>query len=173
MSSHLMIDIETLSVAPAATILTIAAQSFDPFSSGHYDRHFYTRVALEGQENREISEETINWWADQGEAKTEAFAEDNRISLRDALEQLSKIIWQHDFVWSKGSFDFVIIEHALAQLGMPVPWKFYRVRDMRTVLSLWPDCPRPAVSHHALSDCRVQIEQVQATLRHLGVTSIT
>ena len=167
-----MIDLETLSAAPDATILTIAAQSFDPFSRGHYDRQFYARIIIEDQVDRAISDDTLDWWASQGEAMTEAFAPEDRITLRDALEKLSKMIWQHEFVWSKGSFDFVIIENALTQLGMPVPWKFYRVRDARTVLSMWPDCPRPKISHHALEDCRNQIEQVQATFRHLGVTAI-
>jgi hypothetical protein len=50
--SSLMIDIEGLATGPDATILTIAAQSFDPFGTGYYDRCYYARITLESQENR-------------------------------------------------------------------------------------------------------------------------
>jgi hypothetical protein len=46
---HLMIDLEGLATGPDTTILTIAAQAFDPFGTGHYDRHYYARVTLESQ----------------------------------------------------------------------------------------------------------------------------
>ena len=45
-----MIDIEGLGTGPDAAILTIAAQSFDPFGTGYYDRQYYARITLESQE---------------------------------------------------------------------------------------------------------------------------
>ena len=75
MSSHIMIDIEGLATTPDTTILTIAAQSFDPFGKGYFeDRSFYTRVTLESQEDRAINDETLEWWSTQGAAMDEAFA---------------------------------------------------------------------------------------------------
>ena len=53
-----MIDIEGLGTGPDATILTIAAQSFDPFGTGHYDRCYYARITLESQTNRTIQQDT-------------------------------------------------------------------------------------------------------------------
>jgi exodeoxyribonuclease VIII len=75
MSSHLMIDIEGLGTGPDAAILTIAAQSFDPFGTGHYDRHYYARITLESQENRRIQDDTLAWWATQPEAQAEPEAQ--------------------------------------------------------------------------------------------------
>lgn len=171
--SHIMVDLETLGVAPDGVILTVAAQSFDPFSDQVYDRSYYARIDLDSQPNRTITDSTVEWWAQFPEAAEEAFHEDNRLPIKQVLEELNSLLWKHEFVWSKGAFDFTILEHAFKEQGMPVPWKFWRVRDVRTVMSLWPDCPKPAVAHHALDDCKNQIKQLQQTLRHLGVTSIT
>jgi hypothetical protein len=173
MSSHLMIDIEGLGTGPDAAILTIAAQSFDPFGTGYYDRHYYARVTLESQENRRIQDDTLAWWATQPEAQNEAFAEDNRVPLDQALDELYKLAWQHDYIWAQGpTYDINILEHAYKSYNKTQPWQFYRIRDSRTVLSLWPGRPVPPTSHHALEDTRKQINILQQTLKHLDVKEL-
>ena len=174
MSSHLMIDIEGLATTPDTTILTIAAQSFDPFGTGYFEnRSFYTRVTLESQEDRAINDETLEWWATQGAAMDEAFKEEGRVPLTEALEGLYKLAWTHDYIWAQGpTYDINILEHAYRSKEMKQPWQFYKVRDCRTVISLWPDCPKPETAHHALTDCRVQIDRLQQTLKHLNIKSI-
>ena len=169
-----MIDIETIGVAPGATILTIAAQSFDPFGTGYYPQHYYARVSLESQENRTIDESTLEWWATQpAEVREEAFAEEGRVPLDQALDELGRLIWNSKFLWCQGpTFDCTILEHAYKSYHKPLPWKYYMVRDSRTVFSLWPDQPIPSTSHHALEDCRRQIGMLQRTLDHLNVTSL-
>jgi hypothetical protein len=37
---------------------------------------------------------------------------------------------------------------------------------------LYPDLPKPRASHHALEDCKRQIDLLQQTLQHLGVTKL-
>ena len=141
-----MIDLEGLGTGPDTTILTIAAQSFDPLGRGYNDRFYYARIDLESQETRSIQQDTIDWWATQpAAARDEAFNEADRIPLDQAYKSYSK----------------------------PLPWMFYVVRDSRTVCSLWPDLPKPPTSHHALEDCRRQIGLLQATLKHLRVTALT
>lgn len=169
-----MIDIETIGVAPGATILTIAAQSFDPFDTGYYPQHYYARISLESQENRTIDESTVEWWATQSaEVREEAFAEDNRVPLDQALDELGRLIWNSKFLWCQGpTFDCTILEHAYKSYHKPLPWKYYMVRDSRTVFSLWPDQPIPPTSHHALEDCRRQIGMLQRTLDHLNVKTL-
>ena len=168
-----MIDIEGLGTGPDAAILTIAAQSFDPFGTGYYDRHYYARITLESQENRRIQDDTLAWWATQPEAQAEAFAEDNRIPLEQALDELYKLAWQHDYIWAQGpTYNINILENAYKSYSKLQPWKFYRVRDSRTVLSLWPERPVPPTSHHALEDTRKQIDILQQTLKHLNVKEI-
>jgi hypothetical protein len=168
-----MIDIEGLGTGPDAAILTIAAQSFDPFGTGHYDRHYYARITLESQENRRIQDDTLAWWATQPEAQAEAFAEDNRVPLDQALDELYRLAWQHDYIWAQGpTYDINILEHAYKSYNKTQPWQFYRIRDSRTVLSLWPGRPVPPTSHHALEDTRKQINILQQTLKHLDVKEL-
>jgi len=173
--ADLMIDIEGLGTGPDTTILTIAAQSFDPLGSGYFNKHYYARITLESQENRSIQQDTINWWATQpAEARDEAFNEEGRIPLEQALDELAKFIWQSKRIWANGpTYDMNIIEHAYKSFDKPIPWQFYVVRDARTVYSLYPGLPKPPTSHHALEDCRRQISLLQKTLEHLNIQELT
>lgn len=166
-----MIDLEGLGTGPDTTILTIAAQAFDPFGNGYYDQQYYARITLESQPNRSIEQGTLDWWATQpSAAKNEAFMEEGRVPLDTALDSLGKLIWNAKRVWAQGpTYDMNILEHAYKSYGKALPWQFYSVRDSRTVFSLWPGLPRPATSHHALEDCRRQIDMLQQTLKHLNV----
>ncbi len=169
-----MIDLEGLATGPDTTILTIAAQAFDPFGKGFYEQSYYARVTLESQENRVIDDNTIAWWATQPEhAREEAFGEQDRIPLDEALDGLGRLIWNSKMIWAQGpTYDMNILEHAYKSFNKPLPWKYYMVRDSRTVFSLWPDQPIPPTSHHALEDCRRQIGMLQHTLTHLNVKAL-
>jgi hypothetical protein len=169
-----MIDLEGLGTGPDTTILTIAAQAFDPFGQGYYDQHYYARVTLESQPDRSIQQSTIDWWATQPVlAKEEAFGETNRIPLEQALDEVGRLIWRAKRVWSQGpTYDMNILEHAYKSYGKSIPWQFYSVRDSRTVFGLWPGLPKPPTSHHALEDCRRQIDLLQKTLKHLNIKEL-
>ena len=170
----LMIDLEGLGTGPDTTILTIAAQAFDPFGVITFEQQYYARVTLESQPDRSIQQGTIDWWATQpAVARDEAFHEENRIPLDQALDELGKLIWHAKRIWAQGpTYDMNILEHAYKSYGKPIPWQFYAVRDSRTVFSLWPDLPKPLTSHHALEDCRRQIGLLQQTLKHLNVKAL-
>jgi exodeoxyribonuclease VIII len=170
----LMIDLEGLGTGPDTAILTIAAQAFDPLGRGFFDQFYYARVDLDSQPDRSIQQGTIDWWATQpAAAKDEAFAETNRLPLPQALDELGRLIWQSKRIWAQGpTYDMNILEHAYKSLGKAIPWQFYSVRDSRTVFSLWPGLPKPSTSHHALEDCRRQIELLQNTIQHLGITEL-
>jgi exodeoxyribonuclease VIII len=169
-----MIDLEGLGTGPDTTILTIAAQSFDPLDSGYYEQFYYARVTMESQENRSIQQGTIDWWATQpAAARDEAFNEERRIPLDQALDELGRLIWHSKRVWAQGpTYDMNILEHAYKSYGKPIPWQFYAVRDSRTVFSLYPELPIPVTEHHALKDCRRQIDMLQTTLKHLRVAEL-
>ena len=180
-----MIDIETLGTTPDALILTVAAQSFDPVGDGYYNQSYYARVDFDSQLDRKIEDGTLKWWATQNSmAREEAFSEDNRKPLEQVLDELGKLIWQSNAIWANGpTFDMTILEHAYKSYKKPLPWQYYRVRDARTVYMLKSDSAvlsnsqvtdvnRPA-SHHALDDCRRQIDLLQQTLRQLNIKEVT
>jgi len=177
-----MIDIETVGTGPEACILTIAAQTFEPLETGYNELSYYARVDFESQPGRNIEDGTIQWWATQpAEAREEAFNEKDRIPLGQALEELGRIIWtckqrtkdNAARIWANGpTFDMNILEHAYKSFKIQLPWQYYRVRDARTIYGLWPDLPKYPASHHALEDCRRQIDLLQATLKHLDVKEL-
>lgn len=171
---HLMIDLEGLATGPDTCILTIAAQAFDPFGTGHYPQSYYARVTLESQPDRAIDQGTIEWWATQPAIiRDEAFNEEGRIPLDQALDELGKLIWHSKMIWAQGpTYDMNILEHAYKSYRKPLPWKYYMVRDSRTVFSLWPDQPIPPTTHHALEDCRRQIGMLQNCLKYLKVKEL-
>jgi exodeoxyribonuclease VIII len=171
--AHLMIDIETLGTTPDAHILTIAAQIFDPLQRDWLGQSYYARIDFESQENRRIEQGTLEWWATQKESQTEAFAEDNRIPLDQALTELGRLIWQSKRIWANGSnFDMTILEDAYKSYNMALPWQYFHVRDARTVYSLTPNLNSYPASHHALEDCRRQIDLLWDSLESLKIKEL-
>ena len=170
----LMVDLEGLGTGPETTILTIAAQEFDPLERGRFGRDYYVRVSLESQEGRSIEQGTIDWWATQPAAvREEAFAEEDRVPLQQALEGLHRVMWHAKRVWAQGpTYDMNILEHAYKSLGMPLPWKYYSVRDSRTLFSLTPNLNSYPASHHALEDCRRQIDLLWDSLESLRIREL-
>ena len=172
--ADLMIDIEGLATGPDTTILTIAAQEFNPFERDSFGRSFYTRVDLESQPNRRIEQGTIEWWATQpAVVRDEAFAEEDRIPLDEALRGLHRLAWHSKRIWAQGpTYDMNILEHAYKSYNIALPWKYFSVRDSRTVFSLVPDLQKYPASHHALEDCKRQIMLLWDSLEYLNVKSL-
>jgi hypothetical protein len=171
MTKHLMLDLETLSVAPDAVILTLGAVHFDPYSTGIINE-LYIRINLEDQEllNRSTDPSTLEWWAKQKpEIIEEAFNPDNRIKLVSAVDQFHKFAWGCNKFWSHGAvFDLMIMENLYRQLKKPFPWKFWDIRDTRTLfdIGLDPAMPKEA-KHNALEDARRQAIGVQNVYQQL------
>ena len=93
----------------------------------------------------------------------EAFSPDNRIPLVEAIDIFHKFAWGCDAYWSHGAtFDLVIIENLYRQLGRPVPWNYWQLRDTRTLFDLGfsPDMPQGG-KHDALQDAIRQSVGVQ------------
>ena len=171
-----MIDIETVGTGPDACILTIAAQCFDPLNKQDHLALpcYYARVDVDSQPNRSLDQSTIEWWATQpAAAQQEAFDEHNRVSLQQCLTELHRLVWHCKRVWANGpTFDMNILEHAYKSYNMALPWKYFNVRDARTLYSLWPELQKYPASHHALEDCRRQIDLLHDTLQYLNIRTI-
>jgi len=179
--TDVMIDLETLATSTDAAILTIGAVKFDPFGSvadfSENDK-FYVKVDLDScnELNLTVSDDTINWWATQSkEAQDEAFSPKNRIHIEDAFADLYKFCWGAQRVWSNGAgFDVVICETIFNKIHKAVPWKFWQVRDVRTIFDLGIDPQRPQVTaHNAVEDALAQAISVQNVCRVLKSVGVT
>lgn len=174
------IDLETLSIAYNAQILTIGAVKFDPrkdeLTKPEMDL-LYIRVDLDSCEglNLKIDDSVIDWWATQShEAQEEAFSISNRSHIKEAFNQLYKFCWGCNRVWSQGAaFDVPICENIFRELKKAIPWKYYQVRDTRTIFDLGIPTDRPPnIKHCAVDDAwaqAVMIQQVTRKLMDLGL----
>jgi hypothetical protein len=173
MAKHLMVDLETMAVSPNAVVLTLGAVHFNPYGTGYSDK-IYFRINIDDQDalNREVDPLTIEWWSKQDPAiMEEAFSPDDRISLVDAMAQFHKFAWGCSAFWAHGScFDIVILENIYRQLGKPVPWNYWQIRDTRTLFDLGfdPDMPKGG-KHDALEDAIRQAVGVQNMYRKLNI----
>ena len=169
-----MIDIETAGTNKDACILTVGAQIFDPFGQGYPTDSYYARIDIDSQPERSIDQSTIDWWSQQGLASLEeAFGGADRKPLQQVLTELSKFIFHCDHIWANGiTFDMNILEDAYKSYKIALPWKYYRVRDARTIYALHPELEKLPASHNSLEDCQRQILLLQKTIRFLKIRTM-
>jgi hypothetical protein len=180
MTTHVMIDIETLGTDPDAVILTIGGVKFDPNdeSRGTWDHFYYSLDIAEQMDTRSTTDETIEWWAKTNpKMLLEELDNTDRTPVIDVLKALNR--WQvaTDNIWAQGIlFDLGILENIYREYEHHIPWTgFWRIRDSRTLIGLMEVDPRKSMTfeaHNALEDCKVQALGVQRTLKHLGVTHL-
>jgi hypothetical protein len=172
----IMLDLETLSTRPEATILTFGACKFSPYNQEPIDKGIYFRVSVDEQITlgRHVDDNTVEWWGRQADdVREEALGESDRITLSEFTAQLNKFLVGCDNIWAQGPvFDIVILENLYRQLNLPCPWQFWQIRDSRTLLSTHGD-PRDknkAGLHNALEDAVSQAQAVQTVFNRCGIT---
>jgi hypothetical protein len=166
----------------------MAAVKFDPtdFKSLNEvsSNLFYKKIDLNSYRDREdfhIDFSTICWWHQQStEARTDAFlgTERDRVPLHKCLSELKTwLVDDKSFIWGHGSwFDMPILATAYQNCGMKEPWKFWNVRDTRTILDAGKvdfksvAIPEGMVAHNALADCYKQIKAVKMAYKNLGLS---
>lgn len=140
MTTHLMLDIETLGTRPGAVILSAALVRFSDEA--------HTSLVLNVPEQEALGlvsdPSTLAWWRDQEASAPGAWAAAtaNPLPVRAALEHLAAwIAWaaggQEALIWCHGAtFDCPLLEHLYRVAGVSVPWAFWAVRDTRTLYDL-------------------------------------
>ena len=172
---HAMIDLETLSTNPDAVILTVGGVKFNPYNSVEPSQGMYFRVDVDSQTaiDREVMQDTLEWWAKQPkEISEEALGDKDRISLEDMVKTINKWSVGVDVFWCQGPlFDYAILQNLYKQLGHPVPWQYWQIRDSRTLFSLVPRDPneKREALHNALADCYFQAKKVQKIYQQLNL----
>lgn len=169
MTTHLMLDTETLGTRPGAVVTSVALVRFSDEA--------HTTINLDIAEQQALGLEqdaaTLEWWMQQSpEARAAAFS--NPVPLRPALEHLSAWInWAalggDLLLWAHGaSFDGPLLEEVYRRAGLTPPWHFWQLRDTRTLYDLAGidkrnyDVPPP---HVALNDAVGQVRAANAALR--------
>lgn len=178
MTTHAMIDLETLSTNPDATILTVGGVKFNPYNSVEPSQGMYFRVDFEQQSkiNRHVMQDTLDWWGQQDpKIMEEALGDEGRISLDATIKTINKWSVGVDVFWCQGPlFDYAILQNLYAQMNQPVPWQYWQIRDSRTLFSLVPKDPNEKRTglHNALEDCYFQAKKVQKVYKQLGIKNV-
>lgn len=183
---EIMLDLETLGVSTNTMILTIAAVTFDSNNkeTESNGQVFYARVDIDSYKkygsNFTLDASTLFWWINKAPqaAKNEAFCDIDRKSIETVMKAFSD--WcSHNKVtkiWSNGaSFDIPIVSYTMNLLNIEIPWKFWDIRDTRTLYDLanikLKDVKYNNVNnlpdHHALGDCYKQLEGVKQSYKKL------
>ena len=161
-----MVDLESLGTRPDCAILTIGAVKFDPYTVDSFGDTLYHRIDVDEQLalGRAVQEDTLTWWMNQAEdVREEALGTEGRVSLETMYRDLNRFLVGVGNIWCQGpAFDIVILENIYRQLGKPVPWQFWQIRDTRTIFDLGfdPDMPQGG-KHDALQDAIRQAVGVQ------------
>ena len=182
--NNVMIDLETLGTKANTYIVTVAAVAFIP-TAGRAAYEFYEKIDVDSYPKTgafSFDFQTLAWWMNQNAAaKGEAFSGTPRKNIEVVLRNLAK--WIRDLspdpdgvkVWAQGAaFDIAILEYTMSYFGIEIPWKFWNVRDTRTLYDIagvvYSKVPTPArvVAHNALGDCLKQIEAVRVSLEAIG-----
>jgi hypothetical protein len=135
MTTHIMVDIETLGTRPGAVVLSAAFVRFSDMA------HTTLNLSVPDQEALGFASDpsTLEWWKSQSPVAWESATKDPA-PLRSALEHFAAwIAWAgpDPLIWCHGAgFDAPLLEPLYRATGLPCPWNFWSVRDTRTLYDL-------------------------------------
>lgn len=162
--NHVMIDLETMGLTPNAAIVSIGAVVFDP-RMGRVTKNTFYRELDWNTQGRQIDPKTQQWWG--GRVAEARAALDGLDDLRGALDDLTAWLPRDCKPWGNGAtFDITMLEDAYRQHGITIPWKFWNIRDCRTIKDMYEsarggyDKKTGGVLHHALDDAIFQAQYV-------------
>lgn len=170
--NDLMIDLETLGTDPSAPVIEIGAAFFDP-ETGEYDPStFRATVKFESAcERRTPDASTIQWWLGQSDAARKKVVS-GTATMEDALSDFCKWVRAKRAMkdikpWGNGAtFDITMLEDCMKQYGIAIPWGFWNIRDVRTVLDVTgfdkSTVAFDGTAHSTLDDALHQIKYMSA-----------
>lgn len=167
---HVMLDLETFGTKPGVILRSIGAVEFE--LDGTLGKKIYANIDRASCEAAGLVADprTEQWWSEQSKASQEALLVDPK-PLKDVVTSFASWFGKQGAVcvWGHGAaFDPVIFEAAANAVGVEVPWKFWNVRDTRTVFDLFgfdtSGSKRDGVYHNALDDAVFQTKCLCAAL---------
>jgi len=176
MTTHIMVDLETMGTGNEAAIVSIGAVKFDPMGAG-VDDAFYVGVSLASSTayGLKLDAGTVLWWMDkERDTARRALLASDFVDLPSALEGFGMWLGEKSLpVWGNGAtFDNVILRNAYAKVGLDCPWSYRDDRCFRTLKNLAPGVESPEVGmlHQALDDATAQALHMQQIVKHLGLS---
>lgn len=184
---NVMLDLETLSTRSNAMIVTIGAIKFSDnvIYPETIDKNeivkldtFYRRIDLNSYKNDinvHIDDKTIEWWKTLDyPIQFESLYHPDRVSIKQALDEFREWFSNDPYIKIYGngsSFDCSILGEMYNQHDMETPWKFWNIRDLRTVMDIgnikMNTLPQTNL-HDAICDCYRQIIGYQRSMKAIN-----
>jgi hypothetical protein len=184
-----MIDIETLGTRSNAAILSIGAVKFNIISEFVEDcgeNAFHAHINPDScfEKGLTYDQPTLDWWKEQDKKAQDKIAKEciNGLDIKYVLQKFSEWLSKNNLdntqVWGNGSsFDISILESAFRACNLSIPWKYYNIRDVRTIAWLAMkrkdldkiERHKATLEHDALSDAIAQCKDVQNYYKILGL----
>lgn len=168
-----MLDLETLSTAPNAAIISIGACKFN-FKTGRIGESFYRVIEVNYalKYGADIDHETVKWWSRQSEEAREIFNERGQ-PIYAVLKDFKRFVGNTKVanIWGNGAaFDNVILTQAYKAVGIERPWKYWGDRCYRTLKAMYPQvkAERIGVAHNALDDAHTQAKHLIEIYKKFG-----
>lgn len=172
---NVMLDLETMGNKPGCKIMSIGACRFNP-QTGEIGDTFHKQINLANCPGS-FDASTVLWWMHQDkEAQQKFYDNDKQGSAAEVIGSFMAWLNDGDKVWGNGStFDNSILKATAGHLQIPVKWKFWNDRDVRTVVDLGrqigidpkKDMPFDGVKHDALADAIHQAKYVSLIIQKL------
>lgn len=173
MANHAMIDLETLSTAHNAVVLSIGACIFDDDHKPVTEK-FYANLEIDTQLalSRNVSQSTFMWWLQQTEAARDAIVRTERQDTKNTLVSFARWLDTHNVVgvWGNGAaFDNILLESMYDDYKLPRAWKYNQNFCYRTLAAIAGPIAEsksfmrilPTVAHDALADAIAQAQNAQ------------
>jgi len=183
---NVCVDIETLSTRSTAVVLSMGLCFFDDEKHQPFEELVAQGMELffcrEAQGTRHIDPGTIEWWDKQGDAARRVLEAQEVIKPRELHAHLEAHCdkldihynWLRKYArwYARGPhFDIAILEDLFNDHNVASPWKYFKVRCIRT----WLEChglddnaklvkPAGMIAHNALHDAAFDAWMMQSVL---------
>ena len=161
-SVDFVLDIETLGIKPGAPILSIGAICGD----NAFYAVVYPRTGTPDPD-------TVQWWRSvpSQAARDHVFSPEvhqiQEYQLKDALTNLVDFIKENNptcFWGCSPNFDYGHLEYWMTEYGIEIPWKFYQMRDVRTIRDFLSKTAVTALTEQYIEDDNKHIAVYDAYL---------
>ena len=175
MSNYLMVDLETMGICATSIVLSVGAVIFDD-EYNIIDKKLWVLDKKEQLKlGRTFNKETIKFWEEQPPEAKKQFITEHLYSLDEFRKDFTTFVNNYNvrLVWSSApNLDIGCIQTLfdIDNQGDHLPWRFDKIRDLRTIRDYLREYPkRNGVFHNAVDDCIYQIECLKLSVRDMFI----